>query len=70
MVVTVIKTSFERLKSRVKNYRDYKYFENKLFREELLYKLLNATFEENAIGFDKFTEICQKNSKSSCPNQK
>ena len=35
IVVTVTKTSFERLKPRVLNYRDYKSFENKLFREEL-----------------------------------
>ena len=31
MVVTVMKTSFERLKPRVISYRDYKFFENKLF---------------------------------------
>ena len=36
MVVTVMKTSFERLKPRIINYRDYKSFKNKLFREELL----------------------------------
>ena len=39
MVVTAMKTSFERLKSRVINYRDYKSFENKLFWEDLLYEL-------------------------------
>ena len=36
MVVTVMKTSFERLEPRVINYGDYKSFENKLFRQELL----------------------------------
>ena len=60
MVVIVMKTSFQRLKSRVKNYRDYKYFKNELFWDELLHELLNATFEENTIGFGKFTETCQK----------
>ena len=39
MVLTVMKTSFDRLKPRVINYRDYKSFENKLFREDLLYEL-------------------------------
>ena len=39
MVVTVMKTSFERLKPRVINYRDYKSFENKLFQEELLFEI-------------------------------
>ena len=33
IVATVTKTSFERLKPRVLNYRDYKSFESKLFRE-------------------------------------
>ena len=65
MVVTVMKTSFERLKSRVINYRDYKTFETKLFREGLLYEFSNATLEENADGFKEFIEICQ----TPCPNQ-
>ena len=38
MVVTVMKTSFDRLKSRIITYRDYKSFKNKIFREELLYE--------------------------------
>ena len=33
IVVTAMKTSFERLKPRVINYGDYKSFEKKLFRE-------------------------------------
>ena len=60
MEVTVTKTSFERFKPRVLNYRDHKSFKNKLFTEELLYELSNATFEENADGFEKIVEICQK----------
>ena len=56
MVVTVMKTSFERLKPRVINYRDYKSFENKIFREELQ----NATLEKNTDGFKEFIEIFQK----------
>ena len=43
IVVTVMKTSFERLNSRIINYGDYKSSENKLFREELLYEFSNAT---------------------------
>ena len=48
MVVSAMKTSFERLKPRVINYRDHKSFENKLFREELLFELSTSTSEENA----------------------
>ena len=55
MVVTVMKTSFERLKPRAINYRDYKSFEKKLFREDLLYEL-----EENVDGFQEFIKICRK----------
>ena len=59
-VLTVLKTSFERLKPSVINYRDYKSFENKLFREELSFELSNLTLEENAEGLEDFIEICQK----------
>ena len=55
-----MKTSFENLKPRVINYRDYKSFENKLFREELLFELSNSALEEDTDGFEEFIEICQK----------
>ena len=60
ILVTVMKTSFERLKPKVINYRDYKSFENKLFREELLLEWSNSTLEENADGLEQFIEICKK----------
>ena len=60
MVVIVMKTCFERLKPRVINYRDYKSFENNLFREELLFELSNSTLEQNADGLEEFIEMCQK----------
>ena len=50
-----MKRSFERLKPRFINYRDYKSCKSKLFREGLLFEL-----EEYVDGFEKFTEICQK----------
>ena len=51
-VLLVLKTSFERLKPSVINYRDYKSFENKLLREELSFELSNLTLEENADGLE------------------
>ena len=70
MVVTVMKTSFEWLKPRVINYRDYKSFEKKLFRGELLFELSNSTLEENADGLEKFIAICQKTlDYLPCPSQ-
>ena len=68
MVVTVMKISFERLKTRVINYREYKSFENKLFRD-LLYQLSKTTLEENADGFQELTEICQKTLKHHAPTK-
>ena len=47
-----MKTFFEKLKPRVINYRDYKSFKNKLFREEL-FELSNSTLEENADGLEE-----------------
>ena len=62
MVVTVMKTSFYvRLNPRVINYRDYKSFGNKTFREELLHELSNTAFGENASDFEKFIDMRQKN---------
>ena len=54
-----MKTPLERLKPRVINYKDYKSFKNKVFREELLYKVINATLEENANCFEEFIEFIQ-----------
>ena len=34
-------------------------FENETFCEELLYQLLNATFDENGNGCEEFIDICQ-----------
>ena len=42
MTATVMKGIFEKLQSRVVNYRDYKYFENVRFRADLLSELSKA----------------------------
>ena len=54
MVLTVMETSFERLKPRVLNHRDYKSLGNKSFWEELLFELSRSTLEENADGLEEF----------------
>ena len=43
MVVPAVKTTLERLKPRPINYRDYKSFKDKFFREELLHEFSSAT---------------------------
>ena len=60
MVVTVMKTSFEWLKPRVINYRDYKSFEKKLFRGELLFELSNSTLEEMQMVLKSLLQYVKK----------
>ena len=61
MTVTIMKASFQRLQPRIINYRDYRRFQNDVFREELLSELLNVSIGENEEGFSNFLEICKKN---------
>ena len=68
MVVTAMKTSSEGLKRRVINYWDYKSFENKLFREELLFELSNLTLDTTRWFWRVYWNI-SKIYKSLCPNQ-
>ena len=42
MTVTIMKASFQRLQPRIINSRDYRCFQNDVFREELLSELLNV----------------------------
>ena len=51
MTVTIMKASFQRLQPRIINYRDYRRFQNDVFREELLSELLNVNIGENEEGF-------------------
>ena len=61
MTVTIMKASFQRLQSRIINYRDYRRFQNDAFREELLSEFLNLNIGENEEGFSNFLEISKKN---------
>ena len=60
MTVTIMKASFQRLQPRIINYRDYRRFQNDVFREELLSELLNVSIGENEEGFSNFLDICKK----------
>ena len=59
MTVTVMKAIFEKLQSRLVNYRDYKYFGNYRFRADLLSELSKANIEENEEGLNDFLSICK-----------
>ena len=58
MTVTVMKTTYEKLKPRIINYRDYKIFCNDTFRQILSEKLAAENINANCNGFEKFLQIC------------
>ena len=58
MAVTFMKTTYEKLKPRIVNYRDYKNVCNDTFRQILLEKLSAENINTNCIGFEKFRQIC------------
>ena len=56
-----MKAYFQRLQKRIINCRDYKRFQNDVFRKEFLSQLLIVTIDENEKGFSNFLDICKKN---------
>ena len=58
MTVTVMKTTYEKLKQKITKYRDYKNFYNDTFCKVLLEKLSTENINANGSGFEKFLQIC------------
>ena len=56
MIVTVMKTSFQRLPPKIRHYRDYSNYDNNMFRVSLFNELSKLNIE--AIDLDKFTTVC------------
>ena len=56
MTVTVMKTTYEKLKPKIKNYRGYKNFCNDTFRKVLLKKMSTENVSANGSGFEKFLQ--------------
>ena len=56
MVVTVMKTTFQKLPPKITSYRDYKNFDNDIFRECLLHDLSQTDKVDNDLY--KFLEVC------------
>ena len=59
MTVTVMKTTYEKLKPRIVNYKDYKNFCNDTFRQILLKKLSTENMQIVMVlkNFNKFVLI-------------
>ena len=59
MILTVTKMTFQKLKPRVINYRDYKHFNNERFTDDLLFEISNSYLEIDNNSFDKFFNMCR-----------
>ena len=70
MTVTVMKTTYEKLKPRIVNYRDYKNFCNDTFWQVLLGKLSTENINTNWSGFEKPLQICIDTSNIFAPCKK
>ena len=60
MTVSVMKTTFQKLKPKIVNYRDYSGFSNDDFRKNLLHNLSLEIINTNSNGLEKFLQICIK----------
>ena len=58
MILIVTKMTFQKLKPRVMNYRDYKHFNNERFRDDLLSGISNSYLEFDN-SFDEFSNMCR-----------
>ena len=58
MTVTVMKTTYEKLKLKIVNCRDYKNFCNETIRLIILEKLTEENINTNCNAFEKLLQIC------------
>ena len=56
MTLAVLKSSFAKQKPRILNYRNYKSFNNTLFRDQVLNKLTNSNLQISDKGLKHFKE--------------
>ena len=57
MTLTVMGKIFKKLKPRTINFRSYKHFSNKAYRESLLHELSKEVFVNNSDGLQRFCDI-------------
>ena len=66
MIVTVLKTTFQRLPPKIRNYRDYSYFDHGMFRT----CLCNNLSKEDAGNLEKFIKVCINKLNNQVPSKK
>ena len=70
MIVSVMKTTFQKLKPRIVQYREYTQFSNNNFRKKLLEKLCLENICTNSNGLAKFLQICTNTLDQMAPRKK
>ena len=70
MIVSVMKTTFQKLKIRVVQYRDHTQFFNDNFREKLLKNLCLENINTNSNGLKIFFQICINTLDQMAPRKK
>ena len=68
--MTVTKMNFQKLKPRIINYRDYKFFDNVRYRNDLLQEISSSYLEFNDNGFSGIFDICQTMLDQHAPRKK
>ena len=70
MTFTVTKMTFQKLKLRIINYRDYKFFDNIRYRNDFLQEISNSYLEFNDNRFSGFFDICRTTLDQHAPRKK
>ena len=68
MIVTVMKTTFQRMPTKIRNYMDYRHFDINIFRQSILYELAKESVSNTDLN--KFIEICLKTLNNYAPSKK
>ena len=68
MIVTVMKTTFQRMLAKIRNYRDYRHLDINIFRESTLYELAKESVSNTDLN--KFIETCLKTLNNYAPLKK
>ena len=70
MIVLGMKTTFQKLKPRIVQYRDYAQFSNDNFRKKLLENLSLENINTNSNDLEKFLQICMNTLDQMAPRTK
>ena len=70
MTVTVMKTTFEKLKPNIIHCRDYRKFSNEKSRENLISRLSTENTRVDCNGMEKFLQICIETLDNFAPQKK